>query len=130
MKTIYYAHALCVYGTPCERAELKAIRGKFKKYRIINPSRYGNDPEKLRDRIGFCLRLVEKCDIVVFSCLLGKVTAGVGKEVNHALKIGTAVYELQPKSVVRRRQKVKHLSIKGSILQYRRWWHIRGGNPW
>lgn len=44
--------------------------------------------------MGLCLRLVEECDIVVFSRLLGKITAGVGKEVNHAMKNGKAVYEI------------------------------------
>lgn len=80
MKTIYYAHALCVYGTLCEKAEIEAIRSRFKKCRLVNPSRYDRHPEKIRDNVKFCLRLVEKCDIVVFSCVLGKITAGSAKK--------------------------------------------------
>lgn len=128
MKSIYYAHALCVYDTPCEQKELKAIRAKFRKCRVVNPSRYSEHPEKLRDNVEFCLRLVAKCDIVVYSCLLGKVTAGVGKEVNHALKLGKVVYEIQSAGLVQRQRRVKHLTRLRSIQLYRKWWRVRGGN--
>jgi len=37
---------------------------------------------------------VEKCDVVVFSKLAGKITAGVGVEVNHGLSKDKAVYEI------------------------------------
>lgn len=128
MKTIYYAHALCVYGTPCEQKELKAIRSRFRKCRVVNPARYSSHPEKLRDNVEFCLRLVAKCDIVVFSCILGKVTAGVGKEVNHALKLGKIVYEIKPAGLVQRQRAVKYISRLKSIQLYRKWWRVRGGN--
>ena len=130
MKKVYYAHALCVYGTACETAELRAIRTRFKGCRIVNPSRYDGDPEKAKDTVGFCLKLVERCDTVVFSRLLGKVTAGVGKEVNHAFKLGLPVYELEEKSIVRLNQKVTYLSRDRTKQLYRKWWDVRGGNPW
>ena len=38
----------------------------------------GSHPEKLRDIVGFCLKLVEGCEIVVFRRFFGKITAGVG----------------------------------------------------
>ena len=38
--------------------------------------------------MAYCLRLVEQCDVLVFSRIMKKVTCGVGKEVNHALKKG------------------------------------------
>ena len=127
-KIIYYAHAMCFYRTLCERRELALIRKKFSRSRIINPALYGNHPEKIEDSVGFCLRLVEKSSIVVFSRVLGKITAGVGKEVNHALKLGKEVYELQSEAFKEQRRNVEYISRARSISLYQRWWDITGGN--
>lgn len=94
-KAVYYAHAMCMYGHPAELFELQFIRASFPGHRIINPAAYGENPTKRRDVLGFCFRLVESSDGVVFSRLLGKITAGVGAEVNHALGIGKPVFELK-----------------------------------
>jgi len=67
MKKVYYAHTKFIYGKPAEHTELKYIRRKFRTFRIVNPARYEGHPEKLRDTMGFCLRLVEKCDAIIFS---------------------------------------------------------------
>jgi hypothetical protein len=130
MKTIYYAHALCVYGSDSEQAELRVIRRRFKKHKIVNPARYENHPEKRKETVNFCLRLIEKCDIVVFSCLLEKITAGVGKEINHALKLGLVVYELTPKGLVRRHRAVKYLSRARTIQLYGEWRRLQWGSSW
>lgn len=130
MKSVYYAHAFCVYGTLCEQAEIRVIRNRFKKHRIVNPAHYSDHPEKRRDTMGFCLRLVEGCEIVVFSRILGKVTAGVGKEVNHALKIGKRVYEVTRNGLIRRYRALEYLSRARSRSLYRTWWDVRGGNAW
>ena len=71
--------------------------------------------------MGFCLKLVEECDILIFSRLLGKITAGVGKEVNHALKKGKIVYEVTSTALVRRHRSVKYLSRNPTIRLYRKW---------
>jgi len=76
------AHAICMYGWPAERHELATIRRSFRGSSIGNPAAYSDNPEKRRDTMGFCLRLVAEADAVVFSRVLGKVTSGVGKEVN------------------------------------------------
>jgi hypothetical protein len=130
MKTVYYAHALCVYGSNSEAAELKAIRSRFKKHKIVNPANYENHPEKQKETVNFCLRLIEKCDIVVFSCLLEKITAGVGKEINHALKLGLAVYELKPTGFSRRHRPVKYLSRARTIHLYGKWRQLQWRNSW
>jgi hypothetical protein len=121
MKNVYYAHAMCLYGSRKELQELRTIRGKLRKHRIVNPAAYGNHPEKRRDTIGFCLRLVEGSDVVVFSRLLHRVTAGVGKEVNHALRIGKPVFELMPGKLVPRARPVKYISRAATINLYRKW---------
>jgi hypothetical protein len=94
MTNIYYAHPMKLYGTPWEQKELAQIRKRFPRRRIVNPASYEEHPEKLRDTVGFCLKLVEGCEIIVFRRFFGKVTAGVGKEVNHAVKLGKPVYEI------------------------------------
>jgi hypothetical protein len=123
MDVLYYAHPMCTYGTIAEEFELKRIKSGFRRVRIVNPARYEGHPEKLRDTVGFCLRLVEKCDAVVFSRLMGKVTAGVGKEVNHAIRIGRPVYELVGERLKRRKSRTKYISRAATIRLYRRWRH-------
>jgi len=91
----YYAHPMKLYRTPWEQKELAQIRQRFPRRRVVSPASYEGHPEKLRDTVGFCLRLVEGCEIVVFRRFFGKVTAGVRKEVNHALRLGKPVYEIQ-----------------------------------
>ena len=86
---VYYAHAICLYDTEREKKEVKVIRERFNDPEIINPVNYPNNSS-----MEFYFRLVDKCQIVVFSCLLEKITSGVGKEVNYALTKGKKVYML------------------------------------
>jgi len=112
---VYYAHAMCLYGTEQEKKELLLIREKFKDAEIINPANYQNRS------MDFYLRLVDKCHIVVFSRLLGKVTAGVGKEVNHALKKGKDVYMLNEVSLTPIKSPVKYISRQSTRELYQEW---------
>jgi len=112
---VYYAHAICLYSTEREKKELELIREKFKDAEIINPVNYQNHS------MDFYLRLVDKCHIVVFSCLLGKVTAGVGKEVNYALKKGKDVYMLNGVSLIPIKSPVKYISRQSTRELYREW---------
>jgi hypothetical protein len=130
MKKIYYAHAYCTYGSRCEAAEIKVIRSGLKRHKLVNPSHYNNHPEKRRDSMGFCLRLVEECDILAFSRILKQITCGVGKEVNHALKKGLVVYEITRDGLVRRRRKVKYIPYEATIGLYGIWRVTRRGQPW
>ena len=121
MKNVYYAHAMCMYGEPEEYQDLATIRRRLRGGRIVNPADYSGHPEKLRDGVKFCLRIVEKCQVVVFSRLLDKVTAGVGKEVNHALKIGVPVFELVSGKLVSHTRPVKYISRAATRRLYRTW---------
>lgn len=128
---VYYAHAMCMYGYPVERAELDAIRRGLPGHHIINPADYDDHPDKRREVLNFCLRLIEnEADGVVFSKLLGKITSGVGEEINHALRLGLDVFELRRDEtarewVFRRRQKpVKYISREDTKLLYRRFRRI------
>ena len=120
MKRIYYAHAMCLYGGPEELQDLARIRKKFRG-RVVNPAAYDGHPGKVQDGVKFCLRLVEDCDAVVFSRLLDKITAGVGKEVNHALKVGKPVFELFAGRFTRRNRPVRYISRRATIRLYSKW---------
>lgn len=124
---VYYAHAMCMYGHPMERQQLDAIRRDLPDHRIINPADYDDHPEKRRETLGFCLRLIEReADRVVFSRLLGKITCGVGEEVNHALHLGLDVFEVVRHETSRewvcrpQREPVQYLSRDETMRQYRR----------
>lgn len=121
IKTLYYAHAMCMYRRRAEKEQLLAIREQFPRTRVINPARYDGHPDKLMDTLGFCLRLITKCDAVVFSRILGKVTAGVGAEVNHALRLGLPVFEVVGNRCIRRRRAVRYVGRKATYRLYDKW---------
>ena len=121
MRRVYYAHAICLYGEADEREELRRIRKRFRQATVVNPARYGGHPDKQTDTVGFCLKLIDKCDVVVFSRLLGRITAGVGKEVNHALRTGKPVFELTVDEIRACRQRVKYISRDATRNLYRKY---------
>lgn len=129
MPRVYYAHAICIYGRPDERKELSCIRKKIRRAKVINPARYAGHPEKQLDTVGFCLKLVDNCDVVVFSRLLGQITAGVGKEVNHALKTGKAVFELNGSEMKPVSRRVKYVSRAATRRLYREY-RFSAWRPW
>jgi hypothetical protein len=119
MKTIYCAHATCLYGEPDEKKELKAIRSRFRNYRIVNPSRHIHpDRDTMME---FYEGLAAKCDIVAYSCLFGTVTAGVGKEVNHALSLGKSVYKIGPRGLVQRKRQVSYADPRRTRHLHGKW---------
>jgi len=65
---------MCTYGKLDELAALKHIGTRYRRARIVNPAEYDDHPDKRKDTVGFCLRLIEGCDVIVFSRLLDKIT--------------------------------------------------------
>ena len=121
VEKVYYAHAMCMYRWPVEAQHIQTIRRRFKGRRIVNPARYDQHPEKMRDGVAFCLRLIDQCDIVVFCRLLNRITAGVGKEVNHALRSGKPVFELNGTGLVRRSRTVRYIGRRATVRLYEKW---------
>lgn len=113
---IYYAHPICLYGSIAEQEQLSCISTKFENSEIINPAMYPSQSME------FYLELVEKSDIVVFSCLLGKITSGVGKEINHALKNGKEVYKLNEGIFHLIKLPVSYMSRQATVNLYEQWW--------
>lgn len=92
---IYYAHAMCIYDTETEANEIWAIAKSLPYFEIVNPSLLQlkvNEPDTGMVRF---YRIIDGCRILVFSRLLGKITSGVGLEVNYALRNSIPVYELK-----------------------------------
>jgi len=119
MMKIYYSHAIPTYGTELERLEKEQIKENFPESVIVDPGSFQDNPEKMLGGMEYCLRLVENCDGLVFSRFLKTITAGVGKEINHALKKKMPVHELQNGKIRKVTKPVKYLSREETRILYR-----------
>jgi len=61
---------------------------------VVDPGA-GNAPDEQKNEIQYFLRVIDQCDMLVFSRYKGVVTSGVLQEVNYALSKGKPVYELR-----------------------------------
>ncbi len=118
---IYYAHAMCTYGTQVEKREQAVIQRIFPGHEIIDPGAYEDNEEKLLGGMNYCLKLVESCDALAFSRIRGKVTAGVGKEAKHALALKKPVYELVGDAVRQVFKPPRYVSREESRKLYAEW---------
>lgn len=118
---IYYAHAMCIYRTDEEEEEINHIKTNFPDSKIVDPGSYADNPQKMRDGMEYCKKLVSNCDALVFTRLLGKVTAGVGIEIHHALSQNKPVYELNNGKVKNVKKPLKYISRKDTIRLYNKW---------
>jgi hypothetical protein len=112
---------MCVYGHRREAYEFAFLRASFPGYAIVDPAKH------TASDMAFYRALVQKCEGLVFTRLFGKITAGVGDEVNFALKLGKPVFELKawdPETpdwdLVSVGRPVRHVSREASVALYRR----------
>jgi hypothetical protein len=110
---------MITYGTPGERAEKRLIKAKFTKCEIIDPGKYEDSKEKQRRGMKYCLQLVLGCDALVFSKWHNTITAGVGKEINYALRKGIPVYELRGRRLSSVHKRVAYLPRSETRQLYR-----------
>jgi len=115
---IYYAHAMCIYGTDDEEKVLLHVKKNFPNHTIVDPGSYANNPEKRSGTMDYCKKLVSGCDALVFTRLLSKITAGVGVEINHALEEKKFVYELKDGKIKQITKPVKYISRNDTISLY------------
>lgn len=52
-KRVYFAHAVCVYGSEEEKTQLAQIRKRLRPDIVFNPAEYQNHPEKRIDSMSF-----------------------------------------------------------------------------
>jgi hypothetical protein len=97
VRRVFFSHAKKSYGSPAEARSLAVIRDRFPGCEVVDPGdddrggfRFASEDEELKHYLG----IIDGCDSVVFSRHKGVVTAGVLKEVNHALAEGKPVYEV------------------------------------
>jgi hypothetical protein len=112
---IYFAHAMPTYGTRTERTQKAYIKKLFPKHKLIDPGSIQDNPQKRREGMAYCLKLVGTCDALVFSRYCDEITAGVGKEVNHALGNDLEVYELINGKAKKVKARVNYLSISDTV---------------
>jgi hypothetical protein len=112
---------MCLYCTEVESAEVVAITRCLPFYEIVNPSTLQSHVDKSDDGMRYFYRMIDYCDALVFSRLLGKITAGVGLEVNHALTRLIPVYELGNGRILRVTEPVRFLSREETLKQYAFW---------
>ena len=118
---VYYAHALCTYGNPIERAERKQIRVKFPRCTIVDPGEYEGNPEKKAKGMAYCCKLISGCDALVFSRLFREITSGVGLEIGYALSKRIRVYELQFSRFKVVTKAPNYLSRESTVKVYQIW---------
>jgi hypothetical protein len=118
---LYYAHAMCLYGTEAESTEVSAITRCLPYYEIVDPSTLQSHADKSDDGMRYFFKVIDRCDALVFSRLLGEITAGVGLEVNHALTRLIPVYELDDGKTSRITRPVEFLSRDETLKQYALW---------
>jgi len=116
---VYYSHSMKLYGTRAEKEEIGIIEENFPGAEIINPPSFERSPRKRIEGMGFCHRLIDECDIVVFSRLFGVVTSGVGDEVNYALEKKKRVYEAKNGSLTPCCNPLKYISRMQTRRIYR-----------
>ena len=88
---IYYAHSILIYGTPKEKTESQIIQQFYSGSTIINPNTYtytwrnnNLDSAKIMQE---CLKLVQSCDLLIFSSINLFVGKGVYTEVREAERL-------------------------------------------
>jgi len=96
---IFYSHHTWKYGTPIELYEMAKIMSYFDvnnqdDFTIINPSKALNQEQPESDIMKDAFRLIESCDVLVFSTVSGMIGHGVFNEVVYALNCGKRVYQL------------------------------------
>jgi len=69
----------------------------------------------------YCKQLIDGCDVLIFSRLMGKITSGVGLEINHALAKKKAAYELEQNKICIVKEPVKYISRNDTIKLYSVW---------
>jgi hypothetical protein len=118
---LYYAHAMCLYGTDLERAQVAEVARLLPYYAIVDPGTLQSHADQSNDAMRYFFKVIDYCDALVFSRLLGEITAGVGLEVNHALTRLIPVCELQNERIFRIEFPVEFLSREETLKQYALW---------
>ena len=117
---------MVLYGTEIEKAEAEIIRARLPGYELVDPGEYEGNPEKSEQGMQYCFKLIDGCDALAFSRLLGKITSGVGLEVNYALSRYKPVYHIDRTGLIRVMKRVNYLSREDTLKHYDFWRSVTG----
>lgn len=93
LKKIYYAHSMLHYGSELEHQDILLLERLG--YEVINPNHPDNEAAYLKNRdFNVFFNLVSMCDVLAFRSVLGKISAGVAKEIDFAYSKNIPVIEL------------------------------------
>lgn len=111
---VYFAHSIKEYNTNVEKGCIIVIQKHFPGCEIVNPK------DLCFDDFSEYLRIVEQCDILVYKRWNGYITAGVAKEIEHALKCGKEVYEIRGLELVKvtKLDKERTLTLNETRMAY------------
>jgi len=112
---------MCLYGTDAERVQVAAMARLLPYYVIVDPSTLQSHADESKDIMGYFFKVIDYCDALIFSRLLGEIAVGVGLEVNHALTRLIPVYELEDEGILRITEPVAFLSREETLKRYTLW---------
>ena len=118
---VYYAHAMVLYGTDYEQAEAEIIKTSLPGWEVVDPGDYEGNPEKDEQGMKYCFNLIDGCDALAFSKLMGVITSGVGLEVNYALSRYKPVYCIDGFGLKRVTKRVSYLTREATLRHYNFW---------
>lgn len=98
-KKIYYAHNMLQYGSNIEAQDIKTLEEMG--FEVVNPNHPDNEQAYKQKKIEFpgtefsiFTDMVRNCDCIAFRSLMGKISAGVGKEITYAKELGMPIIEM------------------------------------
>jgi hypothetical protein len=118
---VYYAHAMVLYGTDLEKAEAEIIKARLPGYEVVDPGESEGNPEKDEQGMRYCFKLIDGCDALAFSRLMGKITSGVGLEIDYALSRYKSVYSIEGNGLSRVTRRVSYLTREATLKHYDFW---------
>lgn len=90
---LYYAHHIWKYDTKIEDYEIEVVKSCFTDgVEIVNPKTAAEQNKDSKLIMEDCLRIIQRCDGLVFSSISGVVGKGVYREVEKALKDNKPIY--------------------------------------
>jgi len=108
-----------IYGTNAEKRAIAIIQEEFPKAEIVNPPSFEGSPRKQIEGMAFCHRLIDDCEVLVFSRLEDFITSGVGDEVNYALGRKKKALELKDGCLKPHCEPVEYVSREQTRRIYR-----------
>ena len=94
-KKLYYSHSMRTYGRSKEQEELKQIREKFPKHKIVNPTDMDFTNLNGQEIMNKCFKTIGTVDILVASEYSGHIGRGVTDEICSAREAGIKILLLR-----------------------------------